>query len=307
MQQVEIKTETLSFENIELSHEALLSAYLKAQKYRICDFSFVNMYAWRTIYGTSFAIEDGMLFIRVGAQPKDYAFLPPIGDGDFKKAVMRLVDYAKELDIKLKLVSVPKEVRESLETLMGTAFEFTTNRDGYDYLYEREKLSTYSGKKLHGKKNHINKFQATYNWRVEEITRDNIEDCVIIQTQWCAENECDGADGSLSDETCAVRTVLSAYFDLPVRGLILYVDDEPAAYSIGSEITEDTFDVHIEKALTKYDGVYSMICMQMAKICCEGFTYMNREEDLGDEGLRKSKLSYRPVEILSKDIAVYKL
>ncbi|MBR2742099.1 MAG: DUF2156 domain-containing protein [Clostridia bacterium] len=306
MQQATKSKAMLDFKGVELSDRETLLTYLTPQKYRICDFSFINMFAWRAAYGTSFAIEDETLYIRVGETPEKYVFLPPLG-GDIKQAIGRLVDYTKEQGIKLTLVSVPKELKETLSAVMEGAFEFTENRDGYDYLYERDKLASYSGKKLHGKKNHVNKFRATYNWRVEEITRDNIEDCVTIQTQWCAENECEGADGSLGDETCAVRTVLSAYFDLPARGLVLYVDDEPAAFSIGSAITDDTFDVHIEKALVKYDGVYSMICMQMAEICAEGFTYINREEDLGDEGLRKSKLSYRPAEILSKDIAVYKL
>lgn len=306
MQQVQAERALLQFKKIELSDMEVISKYLNAQKYRICDYSFVNMYAWCTIYGTVFAECDGMLFIRVGEKPEDYTFLPPLGEGDFKAAMKTLIAYAKSQNIQLKLVSVPAEVKESLTELMGGAFEFIENRDGYDYLYEREKLATYSGKKLHGKKNHINKFQATYAWRAEEIDRDNIEDCMLVQDQWCADNDCEG-DPGIRDETCAVRRVLHAFFDLPVRGVVLYVDDEPAAYTVGSAISEDTFDVHIEKAITKYDGVYSMICMQMAKICAADYKYMNREEDLGDEGLRKSKLSYRPVEILSKDIAVYKL
>ena len=306
MQLTKSETKTLEFKKIEFEDKDILLGYLEAQTHRICDFSFVNMYSWRNAHNTSFAISDDMLFIRVGYEPSEYAFLPPLGKGDFTLAMEKLIAYAKEENIGLTLVSVTTGAREMIEAGMPGKFEFTENRDGCDYLYEREKLATYSGKKLHSKKNHVNKFSNTYNWRAEEITRDNINDCYIVQDLWCAENDCDGKDKDINNETCAVRAVLEAFFDLPVRGLIMYVDDEPAAYSIGSKIAEDTFDVHIEKALTKYDGIYSMICMQMAKICADGFTYINREEDLGKEGLRKSKLSYRPVELLCKDVAVYK-
>lgn len=307
MQLTKSESKTLEFKKVSLYDKDTILKYLDRNEYRICDFSFINMYAWKSAYNTSFAIDGGMMFVRVGYTPDEYAFLPPVGEGELISSIRRLIEYTKELGVNLRLVSVPKAVREEIEAGMPEEFEFTENRDGYDYLYEREKLASYSGKKLHSKKNHVNKFSSSYNWRAEEITRENIADCEKVQSLWCEQNDCDGKDKDINNETCAVRAVLSDFFNLPVRGLIIYVDDEPAAFSVGSEISKDTFDVHIEKALTKYDGIYSMICMQMAKICADGFTYINREEDLGKEGLRKSKLSYRPAELLSKDAAVYKV
>lgn len=306
MQSMKSKNKMPEFKKVTLDDKETISRYLETSEYRICDFSFINMYAWRNAYDTSFAVADDMLFVRVGNESDGYAFLPPVGGGDVIDSLYSLGENMKEAGMKLTLVSIPKELRAGIELEMPGKFEFSENRDGYDYLYEREKLASYSGKKLHSKKNHVNKFSATYNWRAEKINEDNLSDCVKVQNAWCAENDCGGKDKDINNETCAVRAVLTDFFKLPARGILIYVDDEPAAFSVGSKISKDTFDVHIEKALTKYDGIYSMICMQMALLCAEDCVYINREEDLGKEGLRKSKLSYRPVELLSKDVAVYK-
>ncbi len=294
----------IEFKRITLEDKDILMPYFEAQPYGTCDLSFVNAFAWSGAYNTSYAIKEDMLLLRVGESKEDYGFLIPIGNGDLKKALETLREYTKALSIDLKLYAVPKAAQEQLEEIMPGTFEVTENRDGCDYIYETELLSTYRGKKLHAKKNHVNKFNTVYEWHVEEISPLNIEDCVKIQRVWCEENDCDGADNDKTNETCATLAILESFSKLPVRGLIIYVGDEPAAFSVGSRLTADVFDVHIEKALTKFDGIYSVICMEMAKSCLGSFKFLNREEDLGKEGLRKSKLSYRPYELLAKDIAV---
>jgi len=189
----------LQFKKVTLEDKDVLTPFTESQTHRTCDLSFVNMYAWSGAYNTSFAIKDDTLFIRVGYDEKNYAFLSPVG-GDFVTAVNTLIDYTNAISIPLKFSAVPKNVYEQLNEHFPDRFEFIENRDSCDYLYETELLATYRGKKLHAKKNHVNRFNATYEWRAEPITRENIDDCFLLQSLWCAENDCAGKDKEKTDE-----------------------------------------------------------------------------------------------------------
>ena len=208
--------------------------------------------------------------------------------------------YFKEKEEPFQLYHVTESQFEQLESWYPGRFEIQYDRDVADYVYESEKLATLAGKKLHAKRNHINKFKATYeNWSYETMTKDNVEECFQMALKWRAQNGCED-DTEKQAEICVTLNYLRLLEELEQVGGILRVDGEIVAFTIGEPINEDTFVVHIEKAFADIQGAYPMINQQFVEHECSAYTYINREEDTGAEGLRKAKLSYRPVFLIEK-------
>ena len=175
-------------------------------------------------------------------------------------------------------------------------------RDSADYVYETEKLSRLSGKKYHSKKNHVNKFKATYpDWSYEPITKDNVEECFQMALRWRELNGCE-EDEEKHAEICVALNFLRLFEELEMRGGALRVNGEVAAFTIGEQVGTDTLVVHIEKAFADVQGAYAMINQQFAEHEGTGFPYLNREEDMGEEGLRQAKMSYKPVFLIEKGV-----
>lgn len=190
-----------------------------------------------------------------------------------------------------------------LEQRYPGMFTFDTSEDLYDYVYQSQSLATLGGKKLHSKRNYINRFKQL-NWSFEDITPDNIDECKQMSLEWCIRNDCDKSEDK-SEEMCAVGIGLEHFFDLGLVGGVLRVDGRIQAFSYGEQQCSDTFVTHVEKAFTDYDGAYPMINYMMANRFCKGLEYINREEDMGEENLRKAKKSYHPCFMVEKFSAVY--
>jgi len=198
------------------------------------------------------------------------------------------------------MYNVTPEQFAQIEEWFPGEFQIEYDRDEADYVYEREKLVTLSGKKLHAKRNHVNKFKNTYeNWSYETLTEENLEDCFQMALKWCSMNGCRDDQGK-SSEFCVTQNSLRLFKELELTGGILRVDGEIVAFTIGEPLCDDTFVVHIEKAYADVDGAYTMINQQFVEHECEGYQYINREDDAGEEGLRKAKLSYRPAFLVEK-------
>ncbi len=176
----------LKFKNIEITDKEEVQRYTYGNPYDNCDFSFVNMYMWRKKYLTKFAVEDGFLV----TLSNNKVFLMPVGSGDLKGILQKMIDYAKEKNFPFVLGAVTPLMREHLEEAMPGAFEFAEDRDNSDYLYLRERLTNLTGKKLHSKRNHINKFKLNNEYTFEIITKENIEDVIKMQGEWCHLNGC---------------------------------------------------------------------------------------------------------------------
>ncbi|WP_373720432.1 DUF2156 domain-containing protein, partial [Bacteroides heparinolyticus] len=152
---------------------------------------------------------------------------------------------------------------------------------------------------------HVNKFKRTYNYEYTPITPDRIQECLDLEAIWCKANNCDQHEGT-GNERRALVYALHHFDELGLMGGILHVDGKIVAFTFGMPINQDTFGVHVEKADTSIDGAYAMINHEFAKHIPEQYIYINREEDLGIEGLRKAKLSYQPAIILDKYMACLK-
>ena len=208
----------------------------------------------------------------------------------------------------LEIIGVTTENQQELDTLFPGKFIYEPMRNGFDYIYTVESLSSLSGKKLHAKRNHINHFISEYqDWTFEPITPDNLAECYEMNTEWTRENTT-SEDTGLMQENAAIKRCFEHYSELELEGGLLRLDGKIIAYTIGEVIASDTFNTHIEKAFADIQGAYPLINREFASYIKENhpeIVYINREEDMGSEGLRHAKLSYHPAILLEKHRAIY--
>ncbi len=288
----------IAFKDVELKDKEIITRYTLNGLRRNCDLSFSNLCSWRFLYNTKYATLDGFLLLKFWAEG-ELVYMMPIGNGDLKRAVDALREDARREGRPFCLLGISADMCSELEAFMPDKFRFMADRDYADYLYLRTDLATLSGKKFQAKRNHINRFKRTYNYEYTAITPDRIRECMDLEAEWCKANNCDQHEGT-GNERRALVYALHHFDELGLTGGILHVEGRIAAFTFGMPINRDTFGVHVEKADTSIDGAYAMINYEFANHIPEQYIYLNREEDLGIEGLRKAKLSYQPVMILEK-------
>ena len=291
----------ITFKDIELTDRELITSYTLHTPRRNCDLSFSNLCSWRFLYHTQFAVQDGFLLLKFWADGQ-LVYMMPIGQGDLRRALRTLYDDAHAEGAPFCLLGICADMCSEIEAFMPGSFHFMADRDYADYLYLRTDLATLAGKKFQAKRNHVNRFKKTYQYEYTPITPDRIDECLELEAKWCLANNCDQQEGT-GNERRALVYALRHFDALGLTGGILHVDGRIAAFTFGMPINQDTFGVHVEKADTAIDGAYAMINYEFARHIPPQYTYLNREEDLGIEGLRRAKLSYQPVQILEKYMA----
>ncbi len=298
--------EKIQFRKIELADRLLIQSFFNKHPSHSCERTFANAYLWARHYKVSFAlIHNTLVFCsNIGGESFSY----PLGEeADVKAAIDWIWEYTKENNIPFLLYNVTHCQWEQLSQWYGDRMEIEFNRDVADYVYEREKLATLAGKKLHSKRNHINRFkELNPGWSYESMTENNLEECFQMALKWRQENNCDGDCGKIA-EMCVTLNSLRLFKELELIGGVLRIDGEIVAFTIGEPVKDDTFVVHIEKAYADIQGAYPMINQQFVIHECQNYQYINREDDTGAEGLRKAKLSYRPVFMVEKGMVKEKV
>ena len=272
----------INFKEITLSDRDAVTALIYPSDKRFCEYTFGNMYCWAKNYGIKLCIADGALTM---GNPDKKRFNYPVGPN------------AKELYQRL-LELYPDATFSCLDENEAAGKDCEEMQDRFDYIYESEKLATLTGKKLAAKRNHINAFLADGEWYTKEITEADIPLLTAFNKAWCA-GLCE-KDESLRAEMCAAKCGLENFSALGYRGLMLYKNGKLCAYTYGERINGDTFCVHVEKADTDVRGAYQMINREFARLLSTEFKYLNREDDAGDPGLRRAKLSYLPTQLGKK-------
>ena len=287
----------LRFRGIEITDRDWIMRALEKSQFRGCEYTFGNNFVWRRAYNVEIAEYSGFYFARWGMGKGKYKFSFPTGGCDVSTGISLLKQYCAENDIPL-LVYANKEITEQVCSLFPEASAHY-NRDGSDYIYLAEDLSELKGKKYHAKRNHLNRFYEN-DWSFERIDDTNIAECIAMNEQWCKEN-LSGCDLSLEeqkskeDETCIVRCSFKYFDQLGYTGALIRVRGEVQAFCFGEPSSDDTFVVHVEKALRTYQGAYTAINREFVRSLGGRYKYINREEDTGSLNLRKAKLSYHPV------------
>lgn len=291
----------LVFKRPELEDKEIITSYFEKGPSRSCERTFVNVYLWSRHYKVKYAlIEDTLVFCD---DERQLSFSFPAGDKkNVKKAIDYLTEYCCERNIPFIMYHVTPEMFTQLEEWYPGRFTVEYDRDNADYIYETEKLATLSGKKLHGKRNHINKFKTLYpDWSYEALSEDNVEECFQMALKWRTQNGCDD-DPEKNAEMCVTLNSLRLFRELSLKGGVLRASGRIVAFTMGEPLCSDTFVVHIEKAYADVDGAYPMINQQFVQHECMDYKYVNREEDTGAEGLRRAKLSYKPVFLENKGV-----
>ena len=271
------------------------------------DASFANIYLLRTKYSTKISRYKDFIIRKYSGKGARCGYTFPLGKGDVAKALAEIEKDAKECGERLQFAFVTEEQKEVLENAMPARFCYSSDAGDSDYIYLRSELASLSGKAFHKKKNHFSKFVRTYpDYKYYEIGACNIYDAQKVADAWYYEHLQD-EDASQLAEYKAIKEALENFEELGLIGGIIYVNDSPCAMTIASKINENTVDVHFEKAVGEYalNGGYAAINKLFSEKL-DGVTWLNREEDIGIEGLRKAKLSYRPKIMLKKYSAVEK-
>ena len=290
----------IDFKPFHLEDKALYDPYLFRCGQRGCEYSFANLYLW----GRQQAAlqNDRLLFFSQFNRRSVYLY--PIGSGDLKTALDAIIHDAAARGIPCRLTGLLQEDCDTLQALYPGRFRFHFDRDSFDYIYDIHDLADLKGRKFQKKRNHLNKFrQANPDHRLVEITDENTPLVRAFVAQWYQARLAENPYGDYKMEEVAIEKALTHRQALGLEGLILMNGDMPLAMALGSFLSEDTFDIHFEKALDITDGAYAAINQGFAYYLREKYPqlrWLNREDDLGLEGLRKAKLSYCPDHMIEK-------
>ncbi len=286
----------MSFRKLLIEDKPKFNRFFENNKRMGCEYTFACNFIWQDVFNSSFDIIENTYVAKTQRQHETvYNF--PIGDSkDIINAMKHIMNLEKEktvfrgiLDYHIPFIN---------ENFPGK-FSFSSNRDESDYLYLSENLISLSGKKYQSKRNLIKRFCDNPNWVYEDISKSNIDECIALNLNWSDERDA-SSNIEMRKEIGAANTALSHFSELGLVGGLIRREDKVIAYSIGERLTDDTFVIHFEKADDKIKGGYQIINNEFAKHNCVGFKYINREEDNGEEGLRKAKLSYKPIKLVEK-------
>ena len=276
-------------EPIDLSMRSILHPRLSLLPDGVSEYTFAGLYLFRATYDYHVGVIDERNLLIHGTKDRASFFMLPCGVPDDDALLLKLFERYDHLK------NVPESLLESgRERFERLGLSVVEDRDNFDYLYLRRDLAELAGKKFHKKRNHVNAFVNTYRYQQCRLRGPHIDDAMRVLNEWFATRE---------DKTDYAATVeaLQRYDELGLRGYIVYVDRTPAAFAIGEPLMKGRgFVVHFEKAHDEYRGIYQFVNKAFADTLPRHYTYINREQDLGDEGLRQAKMTYRPARFVKK-------
>ena len=268
-----------------------------------CERSFANLFLWGEV---EFALLENHLVFMAKFSKTIYPF--PLGEGDKKPVLDAIILDAKKRGIPLEISSVYQSEKEILQNLYCDSFEFVYDRDWSDYVYDIEDLSSLAGKKYHKKRNHLTNFKKAHpNYRVEPISKDNLSTVKQMVEKWYVERQKQAPELNFDYEKKVFAKSMDNFDQLGLEGLILFNGQEVLGVTFASRLSSDTIDVHFEKADATVNGAYVAINNEFAKYIKSKYPeikFLNREDDMGLEGLRKAKESYYPHHLVDKYRAV---
>jgi len=270
----------LDFKPIELKDRELFHEYLKDYDF----YSFLTLYIWRKMYNTEFAIVDDAIVIKKRTANNGTYFMQPIG-----------ADKSKIADITLKLNTLRKN-HENFGNLV-TSHE---DKNNFDYIFNSKDLIKLSGKKYHRKKNQYNQFIKKYDYRIEEIqSPEVIKNCIDLSLKWYDYKSLQSEQ--LKNEQKAIFDIFSniKIFN-NIKGIAVYVNNEIAGFAIGEKLNSKMATVHFEKGNYNFSGIYPFLNKSLVEIFFRDVEFINLQEDLGLEGLRRAKSAYQPIKLEKK-------
>ena len=297
----------MDFREVLLSDKEVMDKYFRARYYENSHYSFTNVFMWRHHHNMKWAEEDGALYIEQRRGGKLYAMQPITDEANWEAATKKWLDYFAKVGEVPAFYAVEKDYADFLRSFSAD-FTITAERDLFDYVYLSEKLRTLAGRKLHSKKNHLNAFKKMYpEAEYLPITAEIIPECRAGLNAWYEQREKEqGVDDMLASEREAIIEIFDAYDKFALEGGAIRLGGQIIAFTLGEQINSDTAVIHVEKANPDIRGAYPAINQAFVEHAWQNVAYINREEDLGEEGLRKAKESYKPEKMIEKYMVMKK-
>ncbi len=300
---------------IEITHKKLFDEFFQKYPPETSEFTFTNLFMWRNYY--NFLLlefkEHLILFSNdylknrikpINTDSRDYLyFFPPIGPSP-DKIIIELFENIANIEVH----RVPEDICEKLtenEKFTKLKLDCLEDRNNWDYVYNKDDIFNLPGNKYRQNRRWLQKFLNNYNYDFKLLTENIIEKCKELQLEWCVLRACT-EDESLEAEQEAIYEALNNFSTLGYSGGIVCVDDKCVGYTLGELLNENILVIHIEKAHMEYEGSYQAINNLFLKESGTKVIYINREQDLGIEGLRRAKESYKPIRMVKKSIIYQK-
>ena len=290
----------ISFHRAALCHKEQYEKLLSAEPERGCEYAFANLFMWGK-QEIAFLHGCVVFFSHFGGRSV-YPF--PIGPGDKRAALEAILEDAGQRGIPCRITGMTPADRDTLESWFPGVFQFRISRDNFDYVYTVEDLADLRGRKFQSKRNHFNRF-CTENpdHQVIPMTPDLLPQIKEFVENWFARRQESDPLGDYFLENLALNRAFLHWETLELEGIVLMNGGKILAVSIGSRLSSDAFDVHFEKAQEDVPGAYTAVNCHFARYLRmkhPELRFLNREDDVGLEGLRKAKLSYRPHHMIEK-------
>ena len=292
----------MEFKPFRIEDKAQIDSYFSVHHYEQIDCTFNTLFLWQDAYQTSWAEQDGILFIRAGAG-KDTFFMPPFAkeEENFVHGLALIHEEYDRLGLPFRLKSASSWVTEQIERLVPGKYDFIEDRDNEEYIYRTEDMIRLPGKKLRMKKNHLNGFLRQYaDYQYETITKENLEDAKAGIHDWFLRH------GDIEEEEQAIKRCFDHWDALGVKGAVIRIYGKVEAFTNGDSINEKMAHIIFEKANPEIRGLYQAINRDFLIHEFAETEFVNREEDLGLPGLREAKMGYHPDHLTEKYDVVLK-
>ena len=296
------KVSLIEFHALTKEDKPLLDRYFRANYYENSHFNFTNLYMWREPFHVHVAEEDDVLYVVSEWKARVSALQPFCDPTRYPEATKKLLAYFEEIGQPFHIYDMERGYADFLRSCDCASFEVVADRDNYDYVYLSEKLISLSGRKLHSKKNHLNAFRKEHpDAQFLPITDEIVTQCKLTINGWYKQHAQEApADPFIALERQAIIEVLNNFEDFQLKGGAILIGQRVVAFTFGEQLNDDTAVIHVEKADPEVRGAYPAINQAFVEHAWSDMTYINREEDMGIEGLRQAKESYKPVKLIEK-------
>lgn len=293
------------FKEITIEDREILNPYFDLVDYEACEYNFNTLYMWQHAYKTAYHIGDNFAVLVGEYEGEVFSILPLAKKEDLPKVIDFVLNYFEKIEEKLFFRGITEEVVDYLKEQYGDRFEYVAERDIFDYVYDGEILRTLKGRKNSKKRNHINYFLSEYEGRFEYrlLGKNDFNNCRQLLDDWAInKEENNNIEEGMDDERFGIEKLFKNYDEICDRLKIagIYIDGKLEAFTMGELINDNMALIHIEKANPEIRGLYPYINQQFLVHEFPNVEFVNREEDMGIEGLRKAKLSYHPCKFVEK-------
>jgi len=295
----------LQYRPVTLDDQPLLKERLALFRGKNCDLNFMNIFSWRFLYKTEIAQwKDHLIFrFKADGHVAHMGIFTPV---DLEEILDMLVSEAERDGYPFLLMGLDEDLIPDIEKAKPDYFIYEYDRDYCDYIYSRESLETLAGKKLHPKRNFFNRFRKAYpDYLYRELKEEDFDACLALDNRWIQHEDLNNLQSDENERTSMYR-VFDNWNRLGGTGGAIFVGSELVAFTYGAPVNDYVFDVCVEKANPEYEGSYATINKEFVAHLPLQYTLINREEDLGIDGLRKAKLSYHPEILLKKYVVMAK-